>query len=404
MSMLAQFRSSNLGRALGAIGNATLLGLAALYLWCPIHQFPAARPFHGQHWYNPYASVTAESHWWKVNLHAHTRVWLGLTAGHGSADDALARYRAMGYDAAPVSNYQAITRAHRDDAAALTVYEHGFNLLKVHFLALEPRSVDWLDYPLLQGRDEEQHRIDRLRSTAGVVIMAHPRLRHALADADLQTLTGYTAMEIGSKMGRNLDAWNVALDAGHPVWGVASDDTHDAPTPNESGSFWSMIAAPGLDGSSLASAIMAGQVYAVFGRRGRADIALRSVRLVGDTLSVALAGVPADLQLVGPGGRVLESAPGVDTVRWVLPCDAAWVRVAARTPTTRLFLQPFLRSETGALPQVAGATVATLPTVLRRSLATILLLLVFAPLVERLRQRNRSSLAGAVGVPLRDAA
>jgi len=404
MSMLAPFRSSHLGRVLAATGNAALLGLAALYLWCPVHRFPTPRPFHGQYLYNPYASVTGDTRWWKVNLHAHTRAWLGLTSGRGSADDAIARYREMGFDAAPVSNYQAVTRTPPDDAAALTVYEHGFNLRKVHFLALAPRSVDWLDYPLLQGRDEEQHRIDRLRSTAGVVIMAHPRLRHALSNADLQALTGYTAMEIGSKMGRSLDAWNVALDAGHPVWGVAADDTHDAPTPNESGSFWSMIAAPNLDGSSLTSAITAGAAYAVFGHSGRADIALRSVSLVGDTLSVTLEGATAELQLVGPGGRVLESAVGVDNVRWVLPCDAAWVRVAARSPTTRLFLQPFLRSETGAMPQVTGATVAALPTLMRRSLASVLLLLVFAPLVERLRQRTRSSFAGAVGVPLRDAA
>src|ERR1700760_4488404 len=109
MSMLAQFRSSHLGRTLRATGNATLLGLAALYLWCPVHRFPAPRPFHGQHWYNPYATVTSDMQWWKVNLHAHTHAWLGLTNGHGSADDARARYRAMGYDAAPVSNYQAIT-------------------------------------------------------------------------------------------------------------------------------------------------------------------------------------------------------------------------------------------------------------------------------------------------------
>lgn len=403
MSKLAQFRSSHLGRTLGGTGNATLLGLAALYLWCPVHRFPAPRPFHGQHWYNPYATVTSETRWWKVNLHAHTHAWLGLTAGHGSAEDALARYRAMGYDAALVSNYQAITRSRVDAPAALTAYEHGFNLRKTHFLVLAPRRVDWLDYPLLQGRDEEQHRIDRLRSTAGIVIMAHPWLRHAVANADLQALTGYTAMEIGSKMGRSVDAWDVVLDAGRPVWGVADDDTHDAPTPNESGGFWSMIAAPDIGGASLASALAAGQMYAVFGRNGRADIALQSVRLIGDTLSVALRGAPAELQLVGSGGRVLEAVAGADSVRWVLPCDAAWVRVVARTRTTRIFLQPFLRSDTGALPQVT-ATVASVPTVMRRGLATVLLLLVFAPLVEHLRQRARAPFGDTVRVPLQDAA
>jgi len=404
MSKLAQFRSSHLGRTLGATGNATLLGLAALYLWCPVHRFPAPHPFQGQHWYNPYATVTSDIRWWKVNLHAHTHAWLGLTAGHGSADDVVARYRAMGYDAAPVSNYQAITHARSDAPSALAAYEQGFNLRKVHFLLLAPRSVDWLDYPLLQGRDEEQHRIDRLRATAGIVIMAHPRLRHALGDSDLQALTGYTAMEIGSKMGRNVDAWDVALDAGRPVWGIADDDTHDAPTPNESGGFWSMIAAPDLDASSLATALTAGQMYAVFGHNGRADIALGSVQLIGDTLSVALRGAPAELQLVGSGGRVLEAEARSDSVRWVLPCDAAWVRVVARTRTTRVFLQPFLRSETGAMPQHAVATVATVPTVMRRGLATILLLLTFAPLVEHLRQRTRTPVGSPIRVPLQDAA
>ena len=403
MSKLAQFRSSHLGRTLGATGNATLLGLAALYLWCPVHQFPAPLPFHGQHWYNPYASVTSDMRWWKVNLHAHTHAWLGLTSGHGSADDALARYRAMGYDAAPVSNYQAITRPRTNSPSALTAYEHGFNVRKMHFLVLAPRSVDWLDYPLLQGRDEEQHRIDRLRATAGIVIMAHPQLRHALANTDLQALTGYTAMEIGSKMGRNVEAWNVALDAGRPVWAVADDDTHDALTPNESGGFWSMIAAPDVGAVALVNALAAGQMYAVFGHGGRADIALRSVRLVGDTVSVALRGAPAELQLVGPGGRVLEAAAQTDSVRWILPCDAGWVRVVARTRTTRIFLQPFLRSETGAMPQVAS-TVAAVPTLMRRGLATILLLLAVAPVAERLRHRIRAPLGSPVRVPLRDAA
>jgi hypothetical protein len=368
-------------RILRATAGTISFGLAALYLWCPVHRFPAPRSFQGPFWYNPYAAITPTSAWQKVNLHAHTRAWSGLTNGRGSADDVLRRYRALGYDASPVSNYQTVTRAHGSDSSAITVYEQGFNVRKVHFLAVGPRRIDYLDYPLLQGRDEEQHRIDRLRASSALVIIAHPWLRSALAEADVRVLTGYTAIEIGSTFGRSDEAWTVALDAGRPVWGVANDDLHDVDGPNESGGFWTMIAAPSTDARRLEAGLLAGRAYAVFGHAGHADIALTSLSVVGDTLSVAFAGEPATLALIGPGGRVIVEARGREA-RWTIPCDAGWVRVVARTATTKLSLEPVLRSETGALPRIEAAIVPT-ATLVRRAMAVVLLLLALAPWIGR---------------------
>ncbi|HEX4468458.1 MAG TPA: hypothetical protein VH080_02945 [Gemmatimonadaceae bacterium] len=369
-------------RLLRASAGTVWFGLAAVYLWCPVHRFPAARPFQGRFWYNPYSAITPGSAWQKVNLHAHTRAWAGLTNGHGSADDVERRYRALGYAASPVSNYQIVTQPQGSDSSALTVYEHGFNLRKVHFLAVGPRRIDWLDYPLLQGRDEEQHRIDRLRESSALVILAHPWLRRAVAEADVRALTGYTAIEIGSTFGRSDGAWNVALDAGRPVWGVANDDAHDVDRLNDSGGFWTMIAAPSTDARHLESALLAGQAYAVFGHAGRADIALTSLSVVGDTVSVAFSGEEATLMLIGPGGRVLAEIAHGREARWTIPCDAAWVRVVARTATTKLSLEPVLRSQTGALPRLQ-ASVATTATVVRRTMAVVLLLLALVPWIGR---------------------
>jgi hypothetical protein len=363
-------------------GGAAWLALAALYLWCPVYRFPAARTFRGRRWYNPYASLAPGSSWYKANLHVHTRAWQGLTNGHGTAEDVARRYRAMGYDITPVSNYQEISRNAEGDASALTVYEHGYNLRKMHFLAVDARQVDWLDYPLLQGRDEEQHRIDRLRATGGLVIMAHPRLRNAVSDDDLRALTGYTAIEIGSNAGRGVDAWTVALDAGRPVWAVANDDTHDAAAPNEAGRYWTMIGATATEAGALRAAITAGRTYAVFGRNGHSDIALRTFELVGDTVTVRFDGPPADLQLIGPGGRVLAYATQAHAARWVVPCDAPWVRVAARTATTRLFLQPLLRSDDGRIPPLE-ASVAPAATLVRRMLAFVLAFIVIVSSLGR---------------------
>ena len=84
-------------------------------------------------------------------------------------------------------------------------------------------------------------------------------------------------------------------------------------------------------------------------------------------------GAPAELRLVGPYGQVLAAVARGHSARWVIPCDAPWVRVVARTATTRLYLQPLLRSEDGALPHV-DAAVAPLPTLVRRVLAIVLAL------------------------------
>ena len=367
-------RRSRRRRVLALAAGTLSLGLAALYLWCPVHRFPPAQPFRGQRWYNPYAAITPTTTWKKVNLHAHARAWYGLTNGRGSADDMLSHYRAMGYDAAPASDYQAITHTRANDSGSLTVYEHGFNVRKVHFLAIGPRQVDWLDYPLLQGRDEEQNRIDRLRASAGLVVIAHPRLRGAISDADLRLLAGYTAIEIGSYASRGENAWNIALDAGRPVWGVANDDTHDADLPNESGAYWSMIASPTGDAHGLIAALSAGQAYAVFGHDGQLDVALTSLSVVGDTVWASFDGAPARLELIGPGGRVLEAVSAAHEARWMIPCDAGWVRVVARTATTQLFLEPLLRSEDGAMPHLE-ASVAPTATFVRRALALLLLLI-----------------------------
>jgi hypothetical protein len=402
MPTVALFRSRRGGRALGAAVNAVLLMVGAPYLWCPVHHFPAALPFHGPQWYNPYAAITSAASWRKVNLHAHSRAWAGLTNGQGSADDVLKHYRTMGYDAAPVSNYQEISRASDADSTALTVYEQGFNVRKTHFLAVAPRSVDWLDYPLLQGRDEEQHRIDRLRAASGAVIMAHPRLRRALTDADLRALTGYTAIEIGSNEERSEDAWNVALDAGRPVWAVANDDTHHGSSPNETGRYWTMIATASVDASSIVAALQAGRVYAVFGHRGQADVAVSEMAVAGDTLSLALTGAPAELFLVGSSGRVLDRRFAASGGRWVLPCDAAWVRVVVRTARTRLYLQPLLHSENGAIPRLV-ATTAKGPTLVRRALAILLVLGVVASILTS-RPRRTSAAVTDLDIVLREAA
>jgi hypothetical protein len=135
-----------------------------------------------------------------------------------------------------------------------------------------------------------------------------------------------------------------------------------------------MIASPTADARGLMTALSAGQAYAVFGHGGQPDIALTSFSVVGDTLWASFEGAPARLELIGPAGHVLERVSRTHNARWVIPCDAGWVRIVARTATTQLFLEPLLRSETGALPHLE-ASVARTATLVRRTIALMLLLM-----------------------------
>ena len=86
--------------------GAGMLGLAP-YLTCPFYRFPEPRAFSGAGFYNPYASV-GDAPWRTANLHAHGRVWGGVTEGRQPDSAIVNHYRALGYDVADVSNYQYI--------------------------------------------------------------------------------------------------------------------------------------------------------------------------------------------------------------------------------------------------------------------------------------------------------
>ena len=72
---------------------------------------------------------------------------LGLTSGAQTDGVVAEAYRARGYDAAAISNYQSITHVGSD---TLPVYEHGFNIGKHHQLAIGAHGVTWFDLPLWQ--------------------------------------------------------------------------------------------------------------------------------------------------------------------------------------------------------------------------------------------------------------
>jgi hypothetical protein len=98
-------------------------------------------PFTGKFIYNPYSSP--RSYWWKSNFHAHSIAWR-LTNGHQYPGQIISHFKKdMKYDIACISNYEKRTPYMPVNSPKyIQVYEHGYNIDKVHQLVFGKRKDD----------------------------------------------------------------------------------------------------------------------------------------------------------------------------------------------------------------------------------------------------------------------
>ena len=119
-----------------------LLGLP--YGWYPVYEFEEGGSFGGEKIYNPYQG-TDSLPWLRANLHAHTKSWGGLTNGQGSEVQLRAVYDTLGYDVVGISNYHHFSDKGWKDSIGFNLYEHGYGLLKNHYLVVGSPRVYWFD-------------------------------------------------------------------------------------------------------------------------------------------------------------------------------------------------------------------------------------------------------------------
>lgn len=320
------------------LAGAVLLALP--YAFGPVYRFPDAGAFAGSEIWNPYDRLAPA--WQRANLHAHGRAWSGLTNGVQPSSEVEARYRRMGYSVPGVSNYQAITRI----GAGLPLYEHGFNLGKHHQLAIGAREVDWFDFPLWQSVHHQQYVIDRLARTSALVSLNHPNSRDAYGDHALRMLTGYHLLEVVNGPFTAEGLWDEALSSGHPVWGVANDDSHDLEDVERRAVGWTMINAATASHDQIVSALRSGRSYAVL-RTGAIDAAdmtrLGSVEVRDETMRVTLTGAPSHITFIGQGGTIRKHVKDALHAEYTLTGADTYVRTVITSPQTVLFLNPVIR-------------------------------------------------------------
>lgn len=329
---------------------AALAILIALPYGCaPLYRFPDPVPFAGSAFLNPYSDLRGT--WQRANLHAHSRQWGGLTNGHQSADEVVRTYRAMGYSVAGVSDYHSI--AALEGVPTIPLYEHGYNIMKRHQLAIGARRVDWFDFPFWQSLSNRQHVIHRVGRTADLVALNHPPSRDGYSPEDLRRLTGYQLLEIVNGPHRSEDTWDAALSSGHAVWALANDDTHDLADPDRTAMAWNMIDAPSPSTRDVVDALRAGRTYAV-SRTSETTSGVQTV-LAGfefsdGTLLVTAAGEPSTFNFVGQDGIIRKSVKDAMSASYTFTGDDTYIRTVIESPRALLYLNPVLRYDGIRLP------------------------------------------------------
>jgi len=324
---------------------ATLfLVVAVPYLLAPVYLFPPPQQFFGSALWNPYAHLSGT--WQRSNLHAHGRSWGGLTNGYQADDEVVRAYRHHGYSVAGVSNYQWIASQHGIDT--LPLYEHGYNIAKGHQLAIGARSVEWLDFPLWQGRNQKQYIIDRVGGAADLVALNHPNT--AYSEDDLRDLTGYQLIEVVNGPFPVEDLWDAALSTGHLVWALANDDSHNVTNVRRTFIAWNMIDAPSGSTGDIVNALRHGRHYAVSLVGDKADASLKSIELDGATLTISSSGVPATYLFVGQDGTVRKTADQVMQASYTIEPRDTYIRTVIRTPNIVMYLNPIVRYDGVGFP------------------------------------------------------
>jgi hypothetical protein len=336
---------------------ALVLLLAALayfeLAWAPFYAFPPPEPFHGEHWYNPYAGYRGGG--LLANFHAHSEAWGGLTFGNTPRRELHAMYEKRGYDVIGISDYMSLSPSEGSDGEIyVSSYEHGFTPGRHHHTVIGADHVTWFDYPLGGSTRQKQDVIDELRASAPFLVVNHPTKAQSFSISDLEQLTGYDAVEVATKYGIWDDFWDAALSAGRPVWGMAADDGH-AQTETDPGSHLGIgavvIHTEERTRDGVLRALREGRFHSLYTRQNEGPIALELCEIEDGQLHVRVGEDASVIRFYGPHGDLRHQVTGRPEASYALADDDPYVRVEVIAHGAVLYLNPVLRWDGVALPK-----------------------------------------------------
>lgn len=318
------------------------------YLTCPVYEYPEIKTFTGTNYYNPYSSIDTTI-WLKTNLHAHSKVWWGLTYGYKSDPEVLKeKYGALGYDITGISDYFKI-----NPASDIPVYEHGAGVFKNHLLVIGAEKVLFKDYLTGQTFHNKQNMISELKTPDNLIAITHPDMRNAFSGNDLKYLKGYDLIEaVNYNYCWSVNLWDTALSAGNPVFLVMNDDSHDITDPDDFGRVFMFVNSENNTGKII-DALKLGNVLGVdldHDKYDTPEIIIDKTKntpkpvkciITNDTLKLKFSRVCDTVKLIGQNGILLKNSENTDEVIYPVKPGDTYIRTEIKQAnTSNVYLNP----------------------------------------------------------------
>jgi predicted metal-dependent phosphoesterase TrpH len=279
----------------------------------------------------------AQKKYYKGNTHTHSSPGSGDAAKTWTADTAVAKYRAMGYDFLVFTEHGEYWNADSLSTPDFTVIsgeEAGIagSGRWGHFTAMKISSK-------IIGRNKtHQELLDEIANQGGLGFLNHPRWTvipisaSKIIDSMKQNLRHFEVFNGNTDKPTRFDTslWDSVLTTGRVMYGVASDDTHKE---NHFGKGWICVYASSKHPDTLFNAIRNGEFYSSNGilidtiGRGPDKMFVRSangtrVRFIGSSgrILAQVEGNEAVYNIRGDEGYVrAEISNGLDQTAWIQP-------------------------------------------------------------------------------------
>ena len=320
------------------------------------YKFPEPHAFNGEFLYNPYNGMDSTK-WEKANFHAHTHLFVDLTNGTASTNQVLdSFYTYFDYRIINISNYQAIDSFESKNRQFVPVYEHGYQYHKNHQLVLNAKKINWHDYFFRQTLSNKQFILNNLKEDSSVIVtIVHPLIRSAYLLNDFRYLSNYNCLEIVNNRLFFTSYYDTILSAGHPVFLMADDDTHDVAKMNDGCHSFNLINADLVKDSilhSLKTGCSVGVNFNVSSYRTNEEKKtgllklpkIKSVTLDKDTLTVNLSKAVRTIRFIGQNGVERKTITNVSMGSYIFGKEDTYIRTEVECKDgTIYFFNPVFR-------------------------------------------------------------
>lgn len=296
---------------------------------------------------SPGAAQSADTTWFKGNLHTHT-----INSDGDSSPDAVARwYKEHRYNFLVLSDHNFLTEtaglngvfAAKDKFLLIPGEEvtSRHEDKPIHVNAFEIRST--LEPAFGDSVvDTIQKNVDAIRGAGGMPSLNHPNFVWAITPDELKQVRDLKLFEVynghysvnniggGGRPGLE-EMWDIVLTAGREVYGIAVDDAHSfktiGPEYANPGRGWVMVKARDLSTRAVLDALEAGEFYASTG------VELAEMSRSGKTLSIRVepkGNTKYTIDFVGREGKLLKRS--VETAAaYTLAAGDGYVRAVVRS-------------------------------------------------------------------------